>query len=601
MDQLRISPRRLLVAVALLVIAPTLAAPSAAASTTQETSAQETFEHQLLAKAVPDECFDGIGNPYPAGPPCATGQAKVNQGYVWGLTRARNKIYFGTGANVNCLTSARNLKSTTPTLNADYVCEYGESQIVKANPTLPPTYGDFRPPQIFTYDLAKHQLVDRSPEVKAFSQADAQRLGKTAGLRAGGNFGGVAFLAGPALGASINMFAFDTDTGAYLGSASFPAYGNIRHFLVADGALYAGVGVGTNGSNQGHVLRWMGSKTDPFNFVNVANLPAQAADLAFHKGRIYVTTWGSSDSGGDLTGDATSDVSSQAITSMAAVVMSPPLKSGDPGLTAADADGWSTVWSVDQYEPDSIVAGTTALGGLASYGGYLYWGTMHVPLKATVQHLAAHPPVDETAAQATIQNSQRAIGIFRGKDFGTATASTELLYGAPELPAWDDSVNDGLGGWTRKSTGYTPKFGSSGFGNPYLNYTWTMLVTDGKLFVGTMDWSYLKKDFGAAAAAQSANPLVQGAIGDITASAVPDPTPYFGGDLWVFDSPDKAATLVDGGGLGNYLNYGIRNMVADGDTLYLGMANPMNLRTDPTDDIPEGGWELIKLEIEDCH
>ena len=27
----------------------------------------------LLAKAEADECYDGIGNPYPAGPPCATG------------------------------------------------------------------------------------------------------------------------------------------------------------------------------------------------------------------------------------------------------------------------------------------------------------------------------------------------------------------------------------------------------------------------------------------------------------------------------------------------------------------------------------------------
>ena len=28
----------------------------------------------------------------------------------------------------------------------------------------------------------------------------------------------------------------------------------------------------------------------------------------------------------------------------------------------------------------------------------------------------------------------------------------------------------------------------------------------------------------------------------------------------------------------------------------IGMADPMNLRTDPTDAIPEGGWELIKLD-----
>ncbi len=30
--------------------------------------------------------------------------------------------------------------------------------------------------------------------------------------------------------------------------------------------------------------------------------------------------------------------------------------------------------------------------------------------------------------------------------------------------------------------------------------------------------------------------------------------------------------------------------------VYAGMANPMNLLTDTTDDVPEGGWELISLE-----
>jgi hypothetical protein len=47
-------------------------------------------------------------------------------------------------------------------------------------------------------------------------------------------------------------------------------------------------------------------------------------------------------------------------------------------------------------------------------------------------------------------------------------------------------------------------------------------------------------------------------------------------------------------GVGNISSYGVRTMVSD-DALYLGMANPMNLLTDPNDDLPEGGWELIEL------
>ncbi len=62
-----------------------------------------TTDGSLLAKAAPDECFDGIGVDYPAGPPCATGKAKVNQAYIWGMAKAGDDIWFGTMANTHCL------------------------------------------------------------------------------------------------------------------------------------------------------------------------------------------------------------------------------------------------------------------------------------------------------------------------------------------------------------------------------------------------------------------------------------------------------------------------------------------------------------------
>jgi hypothetical protein len=63
----------------------------------------------------------------------------------------------------------------------------------------------------------------------------------------------------------------------------------------------------------------------------------------------------------------------------------------------------------------------------------------------------------------------------------------------------------------------------------------------------------------------------------------------------MFPSTSEPAQPISTNGAGNYLSYGIRNMAVDGNDLYLGMANPMNLRTDPTDTVPAGGWELIKL------
>jgi len=47
--------------------------------------------------------------------------------------------------------------------------------------------------------------------------------------------------------------------------------------------------------------------------------------------------------------------------------------------------------------------------------------------------------------------------------------------------------------------------------------------------------------------------------------------------------------------MGNPGNYGFRTLACDHGDLYMGMANPSNISTDPTDDIPDGGWELIRM------
>ena len=108
-----------------------------------------------------------------------------------------------------------------------------------------------------------------------------------------------------------------------------------------------------------------------------------------------------------------------------------------------------------------------------------------------------------------------------------------------------------------------------------------MEVFDNQLFVGTMDFLYL----GAAGIRDEFDfpPELTQLFED-----------FYGADLWRFRSRDFPADPVSLSGVGNFTNYGVRTMVSD-DHLYLGMANPMNLLTDPADDMPEGGWELIKL------
>jgi hypothetical protein len=219
---------------------------------------------------------------------------------------------------------------------------------------------------------------------------------------------------------------------------------------------------------------------------------------------------------------------------------------------------------------------------------------MHVPMKSSTVHATIYPPADEAAAKTQAVNTQRAISIWRGKDLGLPTQKIELLYGESTLPAWDPATST----WSQKSTNFTPLYGKSGFGYLFNNYTWRMTVVDNKLFVGTMDWSYLVKDLlSGAGTTAPVNKAAREALSDPDTWHQPYISPdAFGGDLWMFPDPSSAATPVNTRGLGNYLNYGVRNMIPDGaGGLYLGMANPMNLRTDPTDARPEGGWELLEM------
>jgi len=56
----------------------------------------------LLTKAAPDECFVEIGEQRPINEDgsCDAGIPKVNQSYVWGLTKTRGRLWGGSGPNI---------------------------------------------------------------------------------------------------------------------------------------------------------------------------------------------------------------------------------------------------------------------------------------------------------------------------------------------------------------------------------------------------------------------------------------------------------------------------------------------------------------------
>ncbi|MEW6381688.1 MAG: hypothetical protein AB1611_19085 [bacterium] len=538
-----------------------------------------TLSRELLAKATPDECYNGIGNPYPPGPPCSQGKPKVNQAYVWGLAKSGSNIWVGTAPNVHCLAMGTygGNPDPEPRETDSWVCEFGSSQYSRNYPYLPPAGGDWRPPHIYTYNTVARTLTEKSPQDPAFRAMH--------GIRSAGSLGNIVFMGGPNALGGITLCAFLSDSGTYLGSKNLPAYTNIRKWVVVDNVLYTAVRNAT-GQSKGSVLRWTGELAylpsnlpdlaRLFQFTVVGNLrDGEGAELAEHEGRLFVTTW----PGNMLAGEE--------ITT-AGLYMSPPIPQG--GLTARDADGWTKVWQVDDYEPDWVTAATYGGGALASFDGYLYWGTMHVPFTSALAHFTIYGMPDNpedilTAVLATY----RPISIFRGRNFNN-NPRMQLVYGMPYLPKYvppGDDPSSQAGHWEIVPTKMGPPiWGLSGFGNFFNNYTWTMSVYNNRLFIGTMDWSYF--------VGEQMSEFLDFTIGSVPDTLLQLPTHFFGADLYRIESSRTPAVPESLAGVGNYTSYGIRTMLAD-DALYLGMANPMNLLTDPDDDLPEGGWELIRL------
>ena len=566
-----------------------------------------TLARHLLAKAAPDECYAGIGNlPRPVlqedgtclpdeldGEPAIP---KVNEAYVWGLTLAGPRLWIGTVANTHCLVIGGFLGASLPHDNYSWACEFGASPLTGPPFFLPEEIGDFRPPKVYSVNLLTGAKEDRSPTV-AEDPAAAALLRATLGLRSAGSHDGVVFLAGPALsvGGGINVFAYRADTGAFLAATQLAAYSDIRSWTVAGGVLYAAVGDVAGG---GSVLRWNGSLDDPFQFAEVGSLPTEAANIAEHEGRLFVTTWPRFTGLGPL--------------EVAGLYMSAPLP---PGGLVAD-DPFSEVFLFDEYEADALTAATYGGGDLQSFDGYLWWGTMHVPFLATVAALqvigvdgldGGDDVVDPVDVLAVALGTYRPISIFRGQGFGTPDESIDLVYGLPWMPVYDpvaETYTFALDDDHRNAmvdTGWAdeplPTQGLSGFNNFFNVYTWAMEVHDGQLFIGTFDWSYLL--------GQAFVDIVLDGIGGDPPLALPDTgdgafaalidLPIFpGGDLWRIAGADLPAEPESLDGVDNLTNYGIRTMV-EGGGLFVGTANPMNLLTDLDDPLPEGGWELLCL------
>jgi hypothetical protein len=579
-----------------LALYPSGLQPKAAAARTTG------YDVAMLAKAEPDECFIGIGedNPYPfdfSAEACTNGVPKINESYVFALAKAERQLWFGTAPNMGCLVygtiADQGFPLGLPAFGTDeWVCEYGEGLFGQLR-DMPPSSGDWRPPSVYVFDT----VTETTTEV-AF---DDPLKEETLGFRAAGYASNVVFMAGPTItgvggpdaSPGVNIFAFRRDTREFLGSREYPQFSNIRKMIRVRGTLYTGVLLApseaesgdADSASRGAILRWAGSVDDPFQWEVVGLVDGDPVELALHRGRIFVSTW--PDFGKVF--DASYDY--------AGLWMSPYL--GLDGLHFEDRDGWHKVWSVDEYEPDEVSARMYNGGALASFGGYLYWGTTHAPLSAGFAHTQYYdllrPDNPDLVADVlrALLGSHRPVSIFRGRFFGSAFQQTEVLYGLATMPTFIETpAREDEGFWLLlPNTMGPPVFGTAGFGNFYNTYTWTMARSGGELFVGSMDWSYML--------AKVMLPVIFADVID----PFPDiqlPGADYGGDLMVFPSASEPAEILFSNGIDNYGSYGTRTMVGTPGTLYLGMANAMNLLLNPPESgLPSGGWELLRLQRSD--
>lgn len=533
----------------------------------------DVHHYETISRAAPDECFFDIGsrrNNYdPEGfdlGQCteAGGRPKMNEGYIWGMTKADSKLYFGTFANAICnnTENAHVLDS-----NEMWVCERKRER--NANRVVD---NDRRPPGLYSYDTEtgiQKRLTIRSEDIST--------LNDTYGLRSAANHNGVVFIGGPNKGRNeISLFAFNAQTGAPLGAEVLP-YRDIRRWIIVNDRLYCGVSSQRIG---GAVLKWVGDLSNPFAFEVVGKgISFEAAYLTYHEGRLYATTWPASGTSDLIDNVLFPDIIERGADDDTSLWMSPPI---DGELNAGHADQWQKVWSIYDYEPDDVCAYLSGGGPVLSYNGWIYWSTMHIKNQATAYRAVRGLGMNSEQKAYAEKGAYRATSIFRGRNLDNPSAKTiELLYGEEMMDVY--TTKDG---WQKvpnmmDPANRKPKYGHSGFGNLANNYMWSAIVHKGKLYFATMD------DLGA--------------------------------DLYCFPDENSEAKPVDIHGFGNMANFGIRNIVSDGDHMYLGTANHFNISTYTAgemlsinpgvaryinaeyldDDLnAAGGWELIRLDSE---
>jgi len=452
---------------------------------------------------------------------------KTNQAYVWSLTRDAERVWVGTVANTMCLV-------LTP-FGGAVVGYESENALCDALAEGSNVFADWRVPEIWEYHLTTGKMTQRTETLGTPENPGIAH--ETLGWRASFTIGDLVFISGPGTGLLWGMPGYGNSfaaykNGQYLGSHKQTEYNDVRKWVKYGDRVYFGTQLW---DGTGVVLRWNGDESalpdSLWQFEDVGHIEGEAAWIVGYHQRLYAITWPTSFVGG---GNGFQVWRSPKI---------PPC-----GLTAEHQEQWEIVFAYSDYDPDPATNSLAGGGAMEVFHDAIYFGSMHVPFTAVCKN-----PMDFVGCALEKYLKTAPLSVFKLVEDEGGSAQVEALFGKD------------------KGGSYSPSIGPGGFGNFYNNYFWSVSIHDGWLYVGTMDYSLFTHDA-------------------LTAYALPGnfggfvPYQKHGFDVWA--TPDGEQWVpVTTDGLGNQYNWGARQMLSDGQHLWLGTANPFNLS-------PEGGWEL---------
>ncbi len=574
---------------ALLAVSGSFAACSAGASTYRWTQVlQSPVDESYFGPNDPRNHYDPMSNAHPMWGSIA----RRNGGYAWGVTTHGDEIWYGAFMNGWCLWLQF---AGVPPQTADnthlynYVSEKNACDIREPN----------RPLVIQVFNT-------KTGTLEVYQSTDARFARDMKGIiaiRAAGTVGGTVFItallgresfvaAGDLKGddsyffSGVRVLAVDAVTRKYLGSVTMSDLNEARKMNVighADGSegLYLGA---SSRSGKSYLLRWTGSAANPFPARSGNEYPGFEVVIDNTGHGLIGELTAISDASGRQRLVASTWSSWPSVNKAGGLYMSTPMPAGG-FRKASGTRTLQAIMTLDQYDPDAVIGPTWGGGSLSAFGKYVYWGTMTIGTASAGAYAAVNRTVGTTPASRdgiARASFARAAHLFRADISDPDKPRIELLFGNEYYPVLDAQSGE----WTYKRNllGLKPLLGKAGFGYGTNNYTWESKVFEGRLFVGTMDYSgglvdYVEHSKDGGDYQIHANYRIAKEQGFIP-----------GGDMLVFENHVDQPIVITRSGLGNEDNNGFRNFVVANGTLYAGTSSEANIG-------PTAGYSFHRLEI----